>query len=119
MADLEDRWGISALWSAVCAGEGSIASILRQSLDHRPSTASYMVASHLCSVVAKQEDEDTIRHLTVAIKDGGFDPNTRDYDGRTALHIARSFCNSKVCELLLKLGSNRDAKDRWGNAALS
>ena len=46
------------------------------------------------------------------------DINCSDYDGRTGLHLAAVENKLDVVTFLLKNGSNKDLKDRWGNTAL-
>ena len=92
--------------------------VLRETLAHGPLTASSTVATYLCKVASQPENEETMHSLTVAIDVAGFDPNTSDYDGRTALHIAASCENHAIYDLLVKFGANTDARDRWGNAPL-
>jgi len=50
-----------------------------------------------------------------AISGKGFDLNTSDYDGRTALHLAASEGNDEVVRYLLEKEVDKCKKDRWGN----
>jgi urea transporter len=117
-AAIQDRWGISPLWSAVLVSNEPMVRILRERLAQGPLTALSTVATYLCKVASQPENEDTMHSLTVAIDAAGFDPNASDYDGRTALHIAASCGNRAIYDLLVKFGANTDARDRWGNAPL-
>ena len=47
--------------------------------------------------------------------DGGADPNFRDSDGRTALHIAACEGYAEVVELLLQRGAEAAVEDQWGS----
>ena len=44
--------------------------------------------------------------------------NFRDYDRRTALHVAASEGHKDICEFLLKQGAKINRSDRWGGSAL-
>ncbi len=46
---------------------------------------------------------------------GGADPNFRDSDGRTAMHIAACEGQAEVVELLLQRGADAVAEDQWGS----
>ncbi|XP_062206857.1 integrin-linked protein kinase 1-like isoform X2 [Phragmites australis] len=47
--------------------------------------------------------------------DAGADPNFRDSDGRTALHIAACEGHTEIAELLLQRGAEAAAEDQWGS----
>jgi hypothetical protein len=47
--------------------------------------------------------------------DAGADPNFRDSDGRTALHIASCEGHPEVVELLLQRGAEAAVEDQWGS----
>jgi ankyrin repeat protein len=44
----------------------------------------------------------------------GADPNVKDLDGETPLHIAAEQCNADIAELLLKHGADPNARDEHG-----
>lgn len=48
----------------------------------------------------------------------GADPNTKDHQGLTALHIASSYGNTKVCNKLLKQGADPIVQDNEGMTPL-
>jgi ankyrin repeat protein len=49
----------------------------------------------------------------------GANLNEVDYDGKTALHMACSAGRYKIVESLLKLGVEKNIKDRWGQTPMS
>lgn len=64
--------------------------------------------SFLCNVVAKG-DYDLLRRLLSS----GIDPNCKDYDQRTALHVAASQGLYLMAKLLLEAGASVFPKDRY------
>ena len=44
--------------------------------------------------------------------------NFRDYDRRTALHVAASEGHLDVVKYLVRLGANVNRSDRWGGSPL-
>ncbi|MFQ6638916.1 hypothetical protein Gotur_015786 [Gossypium turneri] len=69
--------------------------------------------SYLCTAVAKG-DSDFLRRLL----SNGVDPNSRDYDHRTPLHVAASEGLYIMAKLLIEAGASVFSKDRWGNTPL-
>ncbi|KAF8036318.1 hypothetical protein BT93_C2135 [Corymbia citriodora subsp. variegata] len=67
----------------------------------------------LCSAVARR-DIDLLKG-TLA---NGINPNAKNYDSRTPLHIAASEGLYTVAHLLLKAGASVLPKDRWGSTPL-
>lgn len=53
------------------------------------------------------------------ILDGGLSVNARDYDGRTALHLAASEGNLGVVKLLLERNAKVNIVDRWQDTVSS
>ncbi|XP_071707836.1 potassium channel SKOR-like [Rutidosis leptorrhynchoides] len=68
--------------------------------------------SFLCSYVAKGDIEFIRRILA-----NGVDPNSKDYDFRTPLHVATSQGSYVIAKLLVEAGASVLLKDRWGNTA--
>jgi glutaminase len=62
---------------------------------------------------ACEGDVEQIRKLAEKVS-----VNQGDYDGRTPLHLACAEGNVDAIEVLLELGAEVDAKDRWGNSSL-
>ncbi len=67
----------------------------------------------LCSA-ASLGDLDGLRRMC----EGGADPATADYDGRTALHLAAAEGHAEVVAYLLSRGAPASARDRWGATPL-
>lgn len=63
--------------------------------------------SFLCMAVAKGDSDFLKRVLSY-----GIDPNSRDYDHRTALHVAASEGLYLMAQLLLEAGASVFPKDR-------
>ncbi|KAH9649316.1 Potassium channel SKOR [Citrus sinensis] len=69
--------------------------------------------SLLCTAVARGDSDFLKRVLS-----NGVDPNSRDYDHRTPLHVAASEGLYLMVKLLLEAGASVFTKDRWGNTPL-
>nr|CAB3474249.1 unnamed protein product [Digitaria exilis] len=69
------------------------------------------VMSFQLMYLAHEGNAEGIRDLL----DGGADPNFRDSDGRTALHIAACEGHADVVELLLQRGAEVVVEDQWGS----
>lgn len=54
----------------------------------------------------------------VKLLEAGADVNAKDYDNRTALHIAAANGAMEFVELLCNRGANVNVKDRWGRTPL-
>ncbi|KAG6510401.1 hypothetical protein ZIOFF_028411 [Zingiber officinale] len=83
---------------------------------------------HIRYLIAKQEEElalglsstayyGDINRLKLLIN-GGADPNTANYDGRTALHMAAGRGHEKVVKFLIKRGVDVNCIDKFGNSPL-
>jgi len=70
------------------------------------------VVSFCCA--ASEGDVKEMRRLVAR----GLDPDTADYDKRTALHLAASEGKLASIRYLLELGVNVNPIDRWGNTPL-
>jgi hypothetical protein len=61
--------------------------------------------------MAHEGNAEGIRDLL----DAGADPNFRDSDGRTALHISACEGHAEVVDLLLDRGAEAVVEDQWGS----
>lgn len=75
----------------------------------KDSTNSWQNAAQLCQS-AMLGNVDRVR----ALLDTGIDANMKDYDMRTALHVAAAQGQMEVLKLLIERSADISAKDRWG-----
>ena len=111
--DVFDRWGGTPLSDAVREGHGAIA----KALIARGAELGFdedKTSGELCSLAANG-DVNRIKLLL----EGKCDPNAADYDRRTCLHLAASSGNKHVMDLLINVGVNVNAEDRWGGTPLA
>lgn len=105
-----DKFGNTPLLEAVMSGHNGIASVLVKegaSLDLQDS------GNYLCKVVANEGTALLKRLLAY-----GMDPNSKDYNHRTPLHMAATEGLHLVAKVLLDFGASVLSKDRWGNTPL-
>ncbi|PWA67392.1 Ankyrin repeat-containing protein [Artemisia annua] len=105
-----DNFGNTPLLEAIKNGHDNIASLLAKDggvLEIKDA------GSFLCSYVARG-DNDFVRRILAY----GIDPNSKDYDFRTPLHIATSQGFYVIAKLLVEAGASVLLKDRWGNTPL-
>ncbi|XP_024014683.1 potassium channel GORK isoform X2 [Eutrema salsugineum] len=108
--NLKDKFGNTPLLEAVKTGQDRVISVLVKegaSFDLEDS------GNFLCTAVVKS-DSDFVKRLLSS----GMDPNTKDYDHRTPLHVAASEGLYLMAKMLVEAGASVVAKDRWGNSPL-
>ncbi|VAH48169.1 unnamed protein product [Triticum turgidum subsp. durum] len=105
-----DKSGKSPLLEAVKSGHERIISLL---VAHGAALNLEDAGGYLCRVVA-QGKIDLLRRLLRF----GIDPNCRNYDRRTPLHVAASEGLHLVAGMLVEFGADLVAADRWGNTPL-
>ncbi|XP_054795212.1 potassium channel GORK-like [Prosopis cineraria] len=69
--------------------------------------------SVLCNAVARG-DSDYLKRLL----SNGMDPNTKDYDYRSPLHVAAAEGLFLMAKLLIEAEASVFIKDRWGNTPI-
>ncbi len=108
-----DRWGGTPLHDAVRHRHPAAVALLRRhgGTLHGPNTRTSVLAAELCTHAAAGNEADLVLWL-----DAGADPNSADYDGRTALHLAAAEGHVATVSLLLGHGANPLAVDRWGSS---
>ncbi|XP_074579578.1 potassium channel KOR2-like [Curcuma longa] len=97
-------------------------------LEKRREPGILQLEPHIRHLIAKQEEElalglsstayyGDINRLKLLIN-GGADPNTANYDGRTALHMAAGRGHEQVVKFLIKRGVDVNCIDKFGNSPL-
>ncbi|KAL5129208.1 Potassium channel SKOR [Glycine soja] len=108
--NIKDNFGNTPLLEAVKNGHDRVASLLvREGASMKIENA----GSFLCTAVARG-DSDYLKRLL----SNGMDPNLKDYDYRSPLHIAAAEGLYFMAKLLLEGGASVFTKDRWGNTPL-
>jgi ankyrin repeat protein len=59
-----------------------------------------------------------VPHMRTLLESGRTNVNFRDYDRRTALHVAASEGHLNVCQFLVERGAKVNRSDRWGGSPL-
>ena len=84
-----------------------------------PNALTRLNFSPLCSVFTEfSEDEKPIVEAIDELVKHGADINFQDSDRWTALHYAISVNYRAVANVLLRLGSNQNIRDKYGNSAI-
>ncbi|XP_027339894.1 potassium channel SKOR-like [Abrus precatorius] len=105
-----DKFGTTPLLEAIKNGHEEVASVL---VNAGAILTIDDVGNFLCTIVAKKE-LDLLKRVMAC----GINPNAKNYDQRTPLHIAASEGLLTMAELLLDAGASVLSKDRWGNTPL-
>lgn len=70
-------------------------------------------SGEMCDYASKGDSDNMLLLLN-----NGVDPNAKDYDSRSALHLAAAEGKDKIVELLLQFKADVNIKDRWGGTPL-
>ncbi|KAF8714844.1 hypothetical protein HU200_027378 [Digitaria exilis] len=105
-----DKFGNSPLLLALKSGHDRITSLLAK---HGAALNLDDAGGYLSRVVTDGRIDLLKRLLSF-----GVDPNCKNYDQRTPLHIAAAEGLHLVARVLIDFGADVQAKDRWGNTPL-
>ncbi|KAG8388135.1 hypothetical protein BUALT_Bualt02G0094400 [Buddleja alternifolia] len=108
--NLRDNFGNTPLHEAIKNGHDHVASLLLQA---GASLTIDNAGNFLCETVAKKNLDFLKRLLT-----NGINPNSKNYDLRTPLHLAASEGLYEESVLLLETGASVFATDRWGKTPI-
>ncbi|KAK9278551.1 hypothetical protein L1049_028122 [Liquidambar formosana] len=108
--NISDNFGNTPLLEAIKNGHDQVASLLVKA---GASLTIDDAGSCLCVTVARR-DLDFLKRVLA----NGINPNAKNYDLRTPLHIAASEGLFSMANLLLEAGASVLSKDRWGNTPL-
>ncbi|KAM1601417.1 hypothetical protein ACFXTN_023741 [Malus domestica] len=108
--NIKDNFGSTPLLEAIKNGNDRVSSLLIQ---EGASLNMDNAGSFICTSVARG-DTDLLKRLLA----NGIDPNSKDSDHRTPLHVAASEGLYVMAKLLLESGASVFPKDRWGNTPL-
>uniref|UniRef100_A0A1D1XV69 Potassium channel n=1 Tax=Anthurium amnicola TaxID=1678845 RepID=A0A1D1XV69_9ARAE len=105
-----DKFGNSPLLEAVEGRHDRVATLLAEkgaNLNLRDA------GTYLCKVVTDGKVDFLVRLLK-----NGVDPNSKNYDHRTSLHVAAAEGLHLAVNILIEFGADVHSKDRWGNTPL-
>ncbi|KAI3879698.1 hypothetical protein MKW92_049098 [Papaver armeniacum] len=105
--NIADNFGNTPLFEAVKKRNNRVASLL---FKEGASLNIVDGGSCLCQAVARG-DFDFVKRLL----SNGLDPNSKDYDKRTALHVSVSQGSYMIAKVLIEGGASVLTRDRWGN----
>ncbi|XP_057767622.1 potassium channel SKOR-like isoform X2 [Salvia miltiorrhiza] len=108
--NLRDNFGKTPLFEAIKKGHGGAASLLEEA-----GAAAHVEGPGicLCEAVARNELDFVARLLA-----NGMNPNSKNYNLQTPLHVAAAEGLFEVSVLLLQNGGSVIARDRWGRTPL-
>lgn len=108
--NISDKFGNTPLLEAVKGGHDEVASLLVKA---GASLAIDDAGGFLCTTVVKRD-----LNLLKRVLANGINPNAKNFDYRTPLHIAASEDLHSIASLLIEAGASVFPKDRWGNTPL-
>ncbi|CAA7400838.1 unnamed protein product [Spirodela intermedia] len=108
--DRRDKFGNTPMLEAIRNGHDRVAALM---VKNGASLSLENAGSHLCQAVANGDVDFLKRVLS-----NGVDPNSRDYDHRTPLHLAAAEGLHVIARILLESGASVFTEDRWGNTPL-
>ncbi|PON43402.1 Voltage dependent potassium channel [Parasponia andersonii] len=106
----KDNFGNTPLLEALKNGHDRVSSLL---LKEGAALKIDNAGSFMCTAISRGDSDFLKRILS-----NGIDPNSKDYDHRTPLHVAASEGLYLMAKLLLEAGASLFSKDRWGNTPL-
>ncbi|XP_021909583.1 potassium channel SKOR-like isoform X2 [Carica papaya] len=108
--NIADKFGNTPLLEAIRNGNDQVVDLLvRGGASLKIDDA----GCFLCMIVAKR-DCDLLKRVLA----NGINPNSKNYDYRTALHVAAAEGLYSMASLLLEAGGSVLSKDRWGNSPI-
>jgi ankyrin repeat protein len=102
--DVVDRWGSNPLLEALKTNHLDIADTL---VDH----GSVLTPPNQFALVKSAAETDNAKLELLCLK-ASVDPNSKDYDSRTALHTSCAAGHLKAVKSLLRVGADVNFKDR-------
>eukprot|EP00127_Corallochytrium_limacisporum_P001073 Clim_evm11s37 gene=Clim_evmTU11s37 len=108
-----DRWGGTPLEDAVANGHLKVAEFLKSQGAVTDGERAHGLGAKICALASLGQ----LRELRKLVENGKMDVNghaCRDFDGRTALHLAVAAGHVDVVEYLIAKGADVNATDRYG-----